>query len=109
MEVCAPIEEKNKIRPWSKHSKGSTAYKRLHGDDSVLEESSVKKPKRSTHPVLQKYAGDPLFNEFLKVSGVKLDEDEAEVEPDSNGELLQAIQNYKGAFLVSVMHTLCCR
>ncbi|CAD5219002.1 unnamed protein product [Bursaphelenchus okinawaensis] len=102
VEECAPIDERNRIRPWSKHSKGSTAYKRIHGDDDVLENVNGKKFK-SNKGISFKYENDPLFAEFLKVRGVKLDKKEETEEENSEEFLLNAIETYKGDKSVSLI------
>lgn len=98
MEECAAIDEKNKVRPWSKYSKGSSAFKRIHGDDSVLEASGSKK-KRTENPLASKYGHDSLFNEFLKVRGVEMEGEKEEDKEDSTEILLKAIEDFKGNFI----------
>ncbi|KAI6206819.1 putative bacteriochlorophyll 4-vinyl reductase [Aphelenchoides besseyi] len=50
-----------------------SAYKRLHGDETVLTEG-VKRAKIEDATVDSKYANDPNFSDFLKIRGVKDDE-----------------------------------
>ncbi|CAD5226690.1 unnamed protein product [Bursaphelenchus xylophilus] len=103
VEECSAIEEKSKIRPWSKYSKGSNAYKRIHGDDSVLDNMDVKKSKKENQ-VLNKYEKDPLFADFLKVRGVKIEKKAEENSEEDSGEvILKAIETYKGDKNVSLI------
>ncbi|KAI6224754.1 putative bacteriochlorophyll 4-vinyl reductase [Aphelenchoides besseyi] len=101
LEQCLPIGEKEKVRPWSKHTKGSrlVAYKRLHGDETVLTEG-VKRAKIEDATVDSKYANDPNFSDFLKIRGVKDDEQpkkQAKKEPvDETHVLLKAVDGFKG-------------
>lgn len=77
-----------------------SAYKRLHGDDSVLneEESGPKDAKRPriAQAFNSKYLSDPLFNEFLKVRGADASATEKEEEEDTSQILLEALEGFKG-------------
>jgi len=99
IETCLPISEKDKVRPWSKHTKGSSAYKRVHGDDLNIEEEPKLK-KRSKNPVMNsKYSADPQFNEFLKVRGVETSNEKEEVDEDGKSSaqvLLDALDEFGG-------------
>lgn len=64
VELCQKLGEKYKTRPWSKYSKGSSAYKRLHPDEADQSENLTKPSKKKvinealTQSILYSYPGN---------------------------------------------------
>lgn len=81
VETCRPLGDAAKPRAWSKYAKDSSAYSRLHPDQSDQEAPSPKKAKKrstfgsclSMKPSLmdaaKKEEVDPKLDEFLEATG----------------------------------------
>lgn len=82
LELARNLGEKSEIRPWSKYSKGSSAYEKLHNKDEKLPEhpkgSSIndenfnesktirKKKNKPVSEEVNELDDDPEFQEFLQ-------------------------------------------
>ncbi|CAD5117918.1 DgyrCDS6662 [Dimorphilus gyrociliatus] len=71
VESCQKLGEKYKARPWSKYSKGSSAYKRLHPDEVDHTEEKAKsfekKAKIEKINVVGELDKDEKFKEFVSL------------------------------------------
>ncbi|CEF61284.1 RNA recognition motif domain and RNA recognition motif domain, eukaryote and Nucleotide-binding, alpha-beta plait domain-containing protein [Strongyloides ratti] len=83
VEECKSFSDENKPRAWSKYSKESSAYKRLHPDESP--DKNTKKIKLSGDDN-GKSEMDPKYEEFLKFNKINISKpdksDQSQKEPD---------------------------
>ncbi|CAG9561814.1 unnamed protein product [Danaus chrysippus] len=71
VEVCANLGDEKKPRAWSKYATDSTAYKKLHKDETSdkPKKEKVNKAERNKNKIkelLKKHKDDPLFTEFIE-------------------------------------------
>ncbi|XP_060803554.1 probable RNA-binding protein 19 [Amyelois transitella] len=70
VQVCANLGDEKKPRAWSKYAPDSTAYQKLHKDEtetkSNKKERKIEKNKNKIKDLLKKHKDDPLFAEFIE-------------------------------------------
>uniref|UniRef100_A0A1Q3G5K5 Acetyltransferase-14 n=1 Tax=Plutella xylostella TaxID=51655 RepID=A0A1Q3G5K5_PLUXY len=72
VQVCANLGDEAKPRAWSKYAPDSTAYKKLHKDETQDSAKAQKKEKKLVKnknkivELLKKHKNDPLFAEFIE-------------------------------------------
>ncbi|XP_053609018.1 probable RNA-binding protein 19 [Plodia interpunctella] len=70
VQVCANLGDEKKPRAWSKYAPDSTAYKKLHKNESEVKtnkkERKIEKNKNKIKELLKKHKDDPLFAEFIE-------------------------------------------
>ncbi|CAG9786817.1 unnamed protein product [Diatraea saccharalis] len=70
VQVCANLGDEKKPRAWSKYAPDSTAYKKIHKDETETksEKKLQKKKEKNKNKIidlLKKHKDDPLFAEFI--------------------------------------------
>ncbi|XP_050680009.1 probable RNA-binding protein 19 [Leptidea sinapis] len=72
VQECANLGDEKKPRAWSKYASDSTAYKKIHKDETVVKTTVKKKLSRAERnkikikELLKKHKDDPLFAEFIE-------------------------------------------
>ncbi|CAF4934664.1 unnamed protein product [Pieris macdunnoughi] len=72
VNICANLGAETKPRAWSKYATDSTAYKKLHKEDSEVTNkpkkklSKTEKNNNKIKELLKKHKDDPLFAEFIE-------------------------------------------
>ena len=67
LQIARPVGEELDDRPWSRYSKGSSAYNKVHAVSKDKESSTEKRSKDESSNHGQDIAEDPELNEFLQV------------------------------------------